>query len=251
MWRYFISIIFVATSVVCKLQAQDTITYPMKLRVGFDLFGASKIFYENDMLDIEAFFSADLNEKSSAIFFAGVSDYVYPRYRDATFLKYNLNVRGVYAKMGLDYNMLHTKKAAGKYFAGVGFRYGISNYSFDVSEINFENYWGRYTTSIPKKNTMAHFFEVALSTRVAVFRNVSFGWSANLKKMISAGVAGDMRSVYVPGYGDTSKSFGFSINYSIILNIPYKDKRVIVYPQFIETDDDFFDNNIDNNNNNY
>jgi len=239
MWRYFISIIFVATSVVCKLQAQDTITFPIRHRVGLDLYGASKIFYEQDMLDIEAFFSADLNEKTSAIIFAGVSDYIYPRYRDATFLKYNLNVKGIYAKTGFDFNMLHAKKAEGKYFAGVGLRYGISNYSFDLSEINFENYWGRYQTSIPQKNTWAHFFEVAFSARVAVVKNISLGWSANLKKMISAGVEKDMRSVYVPGYGDTSKSFGFSINYSIIFNISHKEKRVIVYPRFADTEDDF------------
>jgi hypothetical protein len=191
------------------------------------------------MIDIEAFLSVDMNEKRSAIFFVGMSDYVYPRYRDASFMMYNLNTKGIYAKAGIDFNMLNLKKAAGKYAAGIGFRYGIANYSFDVSEINFENYWGHYQVSLPKNKAWAHFFEAAIAARAEVFRNVSLGWSVNIRKLISAGVEKDMRPVYLPGYGDGTKSFSFAFNYSIMWNIPYKEKRVIVYPRFTEPEDDF------------
>ena len=239
MWRYFINILFVATIGLCKLQAQDTIMFPLKLRVGFDVVGASKYFYEKERANLEFFLSADLDEKKSAVFFAGVTDYVYPRYRDATFIMYNLNTKGFYTKIGVDFNMLHPTKAAGKYFVGVGFRYGISNYSYGVSDIHFENYWGRYRASIPQKNTWGHFIEVAPTTRVEITKNLSLGWAGNIRKLISSGIGKGMKPVYIPGHGDGSKSFGFALNYFIIWNIPYKEKRVITTPRFSEPEDDF------------
>jgi hypothetical protein len=169
----------------------------------------------------------------------GITDYVYPRYRDATFLMYNLNAKGVYTKAGIDFNMLNAKKAAGKYFVGVGFRYGISNYSYGVSEINIENYWGRHQISIPNNKTWGHFLEVAPSTRVEVFKNVTLGWSGSIKKILSAGIGKEMKPLYLPGYGDGTKSFSFALNYFLIWNIPNKEKRVIVRPRFSEPDDDF------------
>ena len=244
MWRYFISIILVAASGICKLQAQDTIMFPLKLRVGFDLVGASKYFYDKDKANLEFYLSADLNEKTSAIFFTGITnDYVYPRYRDETFIMYNLIAKGFYTKVGVDFNMLHTSKSEGKYFLGIGFRYGISNYSYGVSDINLENYWGRYRTSIPTNNTWGHFLEAAPSVRVEITKNLSLGWSGGLRKLIYAGIEKELKPLYLPGYGDGSKSFSFALNYFIIWNIPYKEKKVIIRPRWTEPEDDFDNNN--------
>jgi hypothetical protein len=239
MWRYFISIIFIASGLFCKLQAQDTIMVPLKLRVGFDLVGSSKYFYDKETDNLEFFLSADLNEKKSVIFFTGITDYVYPRYRDETFMMYNVNAKGFYTKAGIDFNMLHTSKAEGKYFLGIGFRYGIINYSYGVSEINIENYWGRYTTSIPTNKTWGHFLEAAPSVRVDITKNLSLGWSGNLRKIVSAGIEKELKPLYLPGYGDASKSFSFALNYFIIWNISYKEKTVITRPRWSEPEDDF------------
>ena len=239
MWRYFISIIFVAASGICKLLAQDTIMFPLKLRVGVDLVGASRYFYDKDKANLEFYLSADLNEKKSVIFFAGTTDYVYPRYRDETFMMYKINAKGFYSKAGIDFNMLHTSKAEGKYFFGIGFRYGISNYSYGVSDINIENYWERYRTSIPTNKTWGHFFEVASTARVEITKNLSIGWAGNLRKLIYAGIEKELSPLYIPGYGDTSKSFSFAFNYFITWNIQYKEKKAVVRPRWSEPEDDY------------
>jgi len=227
MWRYIISIIFVVSG-VCKLQAQDTIMFPLKLRVGFDIAGASKYFYDKENAGLEAYFSADLNEKRSVIFIAGRSDYSHSLYRDESFKTYRFNSNGFYAKIGVDNNMFKPKKADGKYSLGVGLRYGITNYSYSVSEINLENYWGSYQTSIPKSRAWAHYIEATPAIRAEVIKNISLGWSVSLRKLIFSKKG---NNIYIPGYGDTSKSFGFGINYFIIWNFPYKEKRVIIQPK--------------------
>jgi hypothetical protein len=241
MWRYFFSIIIIASGWFCRVQAQDTIMFPMKLRVGVDLVGASRYFYDKETANLEFFINADLDDKKSASLFIGMTDYVYPRYRDATLLMYNINAKGFYAKAGIDFNMLHTTKAAGKYFLGVGFRYGISNYSYGVSEINIENYWNRYQTSIPKNSTWGHFLEASPSVRVDIFRNISIGWALSVKKIISSGIGKEIKPLYLPGYGDGTGAFAFALNYSIIWNIPRKEKQVIVRPRFTdpEPEEDF------------
>jgi len=237
MWRYFISIILVISGWVCKLQAQDTIIFPLKFRVGFDIAGASKYFYDKEKANLEAYFSADLNEKRSAIFIIGRSDYTYSLNRDETFRMYRFNSKGFYLKSGIDINMFSPKKAAGKYSLGVGLRYGITNYTYSVPEINFDNYWGNYQTSIPKNRAWAHYIEVTPAIRAEIFKNINLGWSVSLRKMISAGTGKNMKPIYLPGYGDTSKSFGFGINYFIIWNFPYKDKRVIIQPKVDDSEE--------------
>jgi hypothetical protein len=204
----------------------------LKFRVGFDVAGASKYFYDKEKANLEAYFSVDLNEKRSAIFIAGRGDYSYSLYRDETFRMYRFNSSGFYLKSGIDINMFNPKKASGKYSLGVGLRYGITNYSYSVPEINFDNYWGNYQTSIPKNRAWAHYLEATPAIRAEIFKNINLGWSVSLRKMIWSGKG--MKPIYLPGYGNPSKSFGFGLNYFIILNFPYKDKRVIIQPKVEE-----------------
>ena len=231
MWRYFISIILIAAGGVCKLQAQDTIMFPLKFRAGLDLVGVSKYFYDKERANLEVFFSADRNEKLSAILIAGRSDYSYSRYRDESFKMYDFNSQGLYFKTGVDFNLLNPKKAAGKYSLGVGFRYGITNYSYSVPAINLEGYWGRYRTSVPNNKAWGHYLEATPAIRAEIFKNISLGWSVSVRKIISAGAGQNMKPVHLPGYGDGSKAFAFGLNYSIIWSMPYKEKRVIIHPR--------------------
>ena len=231
MWRYFISIIFIATVVGGKLQAQDTIIFPLKYRVGFDIAGPAKYFYAKDGVDFEVYFSADRSERLAGIFMAGISDYSYTRNRDESLMMYKFNTKGFYFKTGVDFNLLNPKKAVGKYAFGVGFRYGLSNYSYNIPEINIESYWGRYQTSMQKSKAWGHYLEVAPAIRAEIMKNIGLGWSVNLRKLVSAGTGKNMKPVYLPGYGNGSKSFSFALNYFIIWNIPYKEKRVIIHPR--------------------
>ena len=234
---YFISILLVFSGFSGKALAQDTIQFPLKFRLGFEVAGSAKYFYEKDKANLEGYFSLDLNEKISAIFIAGRSDYSYARYRDTSFLMYDYRTKGVYFRAGFDFNLLKPDKSKGKYAVGIGFRYGISHFTYEIPEITHENYWGRSVTSVPSTDEWAHFIEVTPGVRAEVVKNLSMGWTVSLKKMIDPGTGRHLKPVYLPGYGNGSKSFSPGFNYFIIWSIPFKNKRVIILPEPEEEED--------------
>jgi hypothetical protein len=150
-------------------------------------------------------------------------------------MTYNFNSKGLYFKPGVDFNLLDPRKAAGKYSLGVGFRYGLTNYSYNVPKINIENYWGRYQTSIPRNRAWGHYLEASPAIRAEITKNISLGWSVSIRRLISAGTK-DMKPVYIPGYGDGTKPFSFALSYFVIWSKPYKEKRVIIHPREEETE---------------
>jgi hypothetical protein len=234
---YFISLILVFSSLTVNVLAQDTIQFPLKFRLGFELTGSAKYFYEKDRVNLEGYFSLDLTERISAILVAGRSDYSYARYRDSSFLMYDYRTKGTYLRTGFDFNLLKPNKSQGKYAVGIGFRYGISHFDYEIPSITRENYWGRSVTSVPVTNEWAHFFEFTPSVRAEVWKNISVGWTVSLRKMIDPGTGRHLKPVYLPGYGNGSKSFSAGVSYFVIWSIPFKNKRVIILPEPEEEED--------------
>jgi hypothetical protein len=218
--------------------------FPLKFRVGVELTGASRYFYEKEHAGLETFFSADISEKLAPTVIAGINDYTYLRYRDAGMMMYDFRVKGFYIKPGVDFNLLAPKKAGGKYSFGVGIRYGITGFSYSIPEINTENYWGRHQTSIPVNRAMAHYAEVTPAIRAEIMKNISLGWSVSLRKMISSGTGKDMQPVYLPGYGNGAKPISFALSYFIIWSIPHRVKSVIIHPE-----EEIIEENVDNSGN--
>jgi hypothetical protein len=246
---YIISLLLVFSVISSKVTAQDTIMFPMKFRLGFELTGSSKYFYEKDRVNLEGHFSADLNEKIAAIITVGRSDYSYARYRDSTFLMYDYRTQGFYYKAGFDINLLKPKKGQGKYYVGVGLRYGMTHFTYNIPVITNENYWGRSQTSVPSTDEWAHYIEFTPGVRAEVIKNLSVGWTVSLRKMIDPGTGRHLKPVYLPGYGNGSKSFSSGLNYFIIWSIPYKNKRIIIQPEPEEEEDSNNPNQNQNQNN--
>lgn len=240
MWRTFAYIIscILLSSFSADILAQDTVQFPMKVRIGFELLGASKYFYEKERTNLEAFVSADLNDRVSAVFTAGKSDHSYSRYRDTSFLMYDFKTQGSYFKAGFDINLLKANKSQGKYFVGMGIRYGLSHFKYELPVITTENYWGRAQTSVPMTSEWSHFIEFTPGVRAEFIKNVSMGWTVSLRKMIDPGTGRHLKPVFLPGYGNGARSFSPGINYYIIWSIPFKTKRVIIQPEVEEEEED-------------
>ncbi len=62
--------------------------------------------------------------------------------------------------------------------------------------------------------------------RAELFNNFSIGWSVSLRRLIYSGTVKDLKSIYIPGFGDGSKPGSFGINYFISVNIPYRKIKV-------------------------
>jgi hypothetical protein len=223
---YFISLLLFLS--VKSLIAQDTVLFPLKLRAGIDIAGPAIYLSEKNNLNIEGYFSFDKSEKMAWVIEAGYLNYKYSQYN------YDYTSKGAFARIGVDFNLLKPGVSVGKYWAGIGLRYGLSLFSSETPSFQHENYWGTVTSSIPSKTAMGHFLEVAPGVKTEIFRNFSIGWTIRLKLLISGGGGRDLRPIYFPGYGNGGRRTTAGISYFLTWNIPYRTKTVITRPEVVE-----------------
>jgi len=238
MWRtfaYTISLLLILSCNFTLVQAQDTIPFPLKIRIGADVSGPVKYYSDKNILNEEGYISVDLNEKRTAFLAVGHLNYKYSQYN------YSYLSNGSFVKAGMDFNLLKADKSLGKYWAGIGLRYGLSRFSTEVPFLEKENYWGTETTSLPKKSYWGHFIEVSPGVRTELFKNISLGWSINVRMLLHSGTGKDLKPVYFPGFGDGTKTVSTGINYYIIWSIQYKKIKAIMKkeaPEETEEPDD-------------
>jgi hypothetical protein len=219
---YFISLLLIIFSSLVKVLAQDTILIPLKIKVGLEVSGPAIYISEKNILNTEGYISADINEKISAVIGAG-----YLKYKNSQYNYEYLN-NGIFFRAGVDFNMLKPEKSMGKYWAGIGVRYGLSVFNSEVPSFKKENYWGTTSSSITRMTNWGHFIEASPGVRAEVFRNFSMGWTISLRMLLYTGTGRDLRPIYFPGFGNGGKTFSTAMNYFIVWNIPYKKINVII-----------------------
>lgn len=122
----------------------------------------------------------------------------------------------------MDFNLLKPENALGKYYAGIGLRYGLSIFTSKVPSFSVTNYWGTTSGSISKSTNLAHFIEFSPGIRTELFPHVEIGWTISLRFMLYSNTGSNLKAIYVPGFGNATKIFSPGINYYILISIPYK-----------------------------
>jgi len=201
-------------------EIQDSVTIPLKIRAGIEVSGPVIYFTDKNILNTEGNLSVDLNEKLGVFFGAGYSNYKYSQYN------YEYLNKGIFFKAGIDYNLLKPQVSMGKYWAGIGIRYGLSFFTSETPSFRHENYWGTTNSSLDPETSMGHYVELSPGFRAELFRNFTIGWSISLRKLIYPGIRRDIRPIYFAGYGQGGGSFSAGIGYFISWNIPFKKIRV-------------------------
>lgn len=229
-FAYFINFFLLLMPV--SSMAQDTVSFPLKIRIGADIAGPGFYMSDKNNLSIEGYVSFDRSEKMAWVAEAGYLDYKYSQYN------YNYLSKGWFTRIGVDFNLLKPDISAGKYQAGIGLRYGVSLFSSETPSFRHDNYWGTTTSSIPSRTRMGHFVEVTPGVRAEIFKNFSMGWNLRLKMLVSGGGGKDLRPIYFPGYGSGGKRTAAGISYYITWNIPYRVKTVITKPDAPEEPED-------------
>jgi hypothetical protein len=224
--RYFISIFFLIVAV--SVSAQDTLNIPLNLRMGIDIFNPVMSLINKDISGWEGFVATELSEKLATVIEAGYLDYKYSQYN------YNYFSKGTFFRLGVDINSMQPKKALGKYYAGIGLRYGFTVFRQEVNGLKHENYWGSATADVPSENYSAHFIEVLPGIRSEVFKNFSMGWTIRLRMLLYTNTGKDFRPLFLPGFGNGVKNFSQGFNYYLTWQIPYKNKTVITRKPVVE-----------------
>ena len=229
---YLFSLLLVHILCFGKIQAQDTLLIPLKIKVGLEVSGPAIYFTDKNILNVEGYISADINEKTAVSLNAGYLNYKYSQYN------YEYLNKGAFIKAGIDFNLLKPDKAQGKYWAGIGLRYGLSLFNSEFPSFKKENYWGVTTSSIPKNTYWGHFIEASPGVRAEIFKNFSMGWAVSLRMLIYTGTGKDLRPIYFPGFGNGGKTVTTGLSYFMVWNIPYKKITVILKKDVPEETED-------------
>ncbi|MRR20008.1 hypothetical protein EG827_07415 [bacterium] len=225
----FISLFLLAGS---SAVSQDTVTVPLHLRAGFDLSGPVMQLIGTDLISYGISASADIN--SALSFTAG---FRYSTYQTSEY-SYDFMSRGTSVVAGVDYNFIKANVSRGKYYAGIGLRYGLSFYSEEAPVIRYNNEWGAGESSVPLSNHTGHYLEITPGVRTEVFPGMTIGWNLYMRMLISAGAGKDLKPVWMPGYGPGTSGITTGAEYYISISIPYKKIKVIIRPRQEDPEDE-------------
>jgi hypothetical protein len=231
-FAYFISPLLFLFAALSQVDAQDTVLVPLKIKAGLEVSGPIIYFSQKNPLNAEGYVSVDLNEKIAATLAGGYLKFTYSQYN------YNYLNNGIFAKAGLDINLLDAKKSAGKYWAGLGLHYGLSRFNWEVTSFQKEDYWGTTASSLGPRTNWAHFLEAAPGVRTEIFKNICLGWSISVRMKLYSGTGKDLPPIDFPGFGNGTKTFSTGLNYFLVWTIPYKKINVIIKKEAPEEPDD-------------
>lgn len=139
-----------------------------------------------------------------------------------------------YFRIGMNYNTMYKK--GNPNFLYVGFRYGYSSFSYDVSNMPAEDpifggsienpgmtddIWGGSVPFNHKglKASMG-WFELLVGVRAKIYKDFYMGWTVRYQRSMNKSFNEYGVPWYIPGYGEyDSNHFGFS--YSLIYKLPF------------------------------
>jgi len=226
---FFISLFLLAGS---RAVSQDTVTVPLHIRTGFDLSGPVLNMISSNLVSYGIMASVDLN--SSLTVTAGLR---YSSFQSSQFI-YDFRSRGTSIVAGTDYNFLKANVSRGKYYAGIGLRYGLSFYNEEASVIRYTNEWGSGEASMPLIRHTGHFLEITPGVRTEIFPGMTIGWNLYMRMLISAGAGKDLKPVWMPGYGAASSGMTTGAEYYVSFSIPYRKIKVIIKPKADQPEDE-------------
>jgi hypothetical protein len=94
------------------------------------------------------------------------------------------------------------------------------------------------SSSLPSKTYWGHFIEATPGVRAEIFKNFSMGWSVSVRMLLHTGAGKELRPVYFPGFGNSTKTFSAAMSYYISWNIPYKRINAIIKKEEPEETDE-------------
>lgn len=133
-----------------------------------------------------------------------------------------------YFKVGLNYNFLYNSDPAYSVYAGL--RYGISNFSFEATDVTLnQSYWGDDVTfNVPSQRATVGYLEAVIGLKVMIVKNVYLGWDVRMHTILHQSSLLYGEPWYIPGYGTRTSPFSASLSVSYTLPI---GKRPSVTPE--------------------
>lgn len=215
--------ISVLTSISVWCGAQDTVRYPINamkgIRAGIDVAKtALPLIYHNERKGFEI--SVDRYVKGN-FFAVAEGGWLNVNLRDTAF-HYRSN--GFYGRLGIDYNLLKSRRPGSNDLFYAGFRYGMSVFSHQADDVYIAgHYWpDAPSQTIPKTVINAHWIEFLAGVKAEVLKNFYIGIIFRGKFRVVAPKDKYSKPYQIPGYGVGSNKFVLGLNYYFSYNIHFK-----------------------------
>ena len=129
-----------------------------------------------------------------------------------------------YIKIGANYNFMF--KNSPDYQLLAGLRLGYSTFSYDVTDISYQNsYWQESINfDITGERSHALWGEAGLGLKVKLWGPLSMGWMVRYHGVFNYGKSEHSAPWFIPGYGPRKGSLGFSLG--IYYTLPMRSKSV-------------------------
>jgi hypothetical protein len=216
---FFISVLM-PVSLWCS--AQDTLRYPINdmkgIRIGIDM--AKFVLPAISHGERKGFeLSGDMHVKGN-FFAVAESGWLNVNLRDTAF-HYRSN--GFYGRLGIDYNLLKSRRPGSNDLFYAGFRYGVSLFSHQADDVYIMgHYWpDAPSQSIPKTALHAHWIEFLAGVKAEVLKNFYIGIIFRGKFRVVAPSDKYSKPYQIPGYGAGSSKFVLGLNYYFSYNIHF------------------------------
>lgn len=133
-----------------------------------------------------------------------------------------------YFKVGINYNFLFKKTKEYQFYAGV--RYGITPFSYEISEFSVDNsYWNEYyNSSVPLQKVTVGYGEIAMGLKVQIHKQWSLGWAFKYHLLLHESKNSYGAPWYILGFGTRNSVLAGAFN--IMYTIPLKKEKTKQIP---------------------
>ncbi len=133
---------------------------------------------------------------------------------------------GIYARIGLDYDIFATEEAGINDNLLIGVRYGFAFQDHEADSYTItDDYWGDYTSSVSRYGVTTHWLEIIGGVRAEVLNNFYLSWLLRLKAKVYTSNSEVLEPYRVPGLGKSSQTFNLDFSYSMEYLIPWGNKK--------------------------
>jgi len=202
-----------------KKEAGDSlrrIQKPTGVRIGTDIIAIGKTIFDSPLSGWEINADVDFGRYYLAL------DYGSSSRKDSLENGYYEN-DGRYLRVGVDVNFL--LKDPDKNMVFLGFRYGRSTFSEQLTYETTLDDFGVIQTDLTNPNATAGWGEMTAGLRVKIWKSIWMGYTGRMKFLPSVKGNPAIETFDIPGYGKTSKGIYWGFNYQVFYRIPFqKDK---------------------------
>ena len=140
----------------------------------------------------------------------------------------NFTSSGEYIKFGFDYNLYNNWTGMDNSIY-LGIRFATSNFNNKIDNYTVRNpdsYWSNTVTDgyevVNHSNQNANWLEFLVGIKVETIKNIYFGISLRLNRLLSNSSPNNFSNLYIPGFNKVTddNSWGSGFNYTLTYSLP-------------------------------